>query len=190
MLTALLCAGGSGDTCYLALSTPHIATDVQAQEGPLFVEPNTNNFAKVCLLISLFTMTLNTQNMVFQSFSAQTDNSIPFYVLLITSPKHFNLKIHHWWNLYYMIMLGQDLLTKACSSFVSQYALQCSIVILWFPMTPLRRVMLPVRWVEFPNGPSVRIKGDGFYIWSFDHDSHSCPVLHSQVLYSFQLFKK
>lgn len=47
---------------------------------------------------------------------------------------------------------------KACSSFVSQYALWCSTVILRFLVTPLMRFMLTGRWGEFPNGPSMRIK--------------------------------
>lgn len=54
MLIAPLCSGGSGDTCYLAvLWAPHIVTDVKARQGPLLAEPNANDFAKVCLLLSI-----------------------------------------------------------------------------------------------------------------------------------------
>lgn len=97
---------------YLTLWAPRIVTDVKAWQGPLLTEPTTNDLAKVCLLLPLFAMTRHTRNMLFHSFSAQTDRRvyIPLYVLFITSAKYFNLEIRHWWNLYYIRMLGQDLL--------------------------------------------------------------------------------
>lgn len=53
--------------------TPHMVIHVMAQEGPLLVEPKPNDFVKLCLLVSLFTMTLRTRNLIFQSFFAQTN---------------------------------------------------------------------------------------------------------------------
>lgn len=70
------------------------------------------------------------------SLYRQTDDSIPLYVLFISSVKYFNLEIRHWWNLYYTRMLGQDLLPTKHTALLSHNML-CGIALSscdsWWP---------------------------------------------------------
>lgn len=178
MLTAFLCSGGSGDTCYLALWASHIVTDVKAWQGPLLAEPNANDFAKVFLLLSLFAMTLHTQNMLFQSVSVQTDRR--FYTLIITSAKYFNLEIRHWWNLYYTRMLGQDLLPTKHAALLSHNML-CGVALSscdsWWPHSR------DSCWLEDgENFQMARVwESRRWFLYVVIWVSFSGPVQHSHV---------